>query len=329
MSESTSPPAADAPAPESPAPESPPRRNWALHIGLFVLTCASTYLVGGQGFGGGKSSDAFIFAGTLMAILLTHEMGHFIVARRHGIRASLPYFIPIPFALGTLGAIIKMDAPIQKRNALIDVGAAGPLAGLLVAIPLLIIGLATSPLEHVVFEPGKVALVEGNSLLYIALKFLVKGRYLPYDGWDVQLGPMAMAAWVGLLLTFINLLPIGQLDGGHIAHAFFGNRHEQRAPWLHRALIGVGLAVFCALGLEAWQLGRSLGDAAAYGGQSAMPWLMWALILLGMRRLTRGRYHPPVGDEPLSPRRRVLFWIVAVVFVLLFTPVPFRELLSP
>src|SRR5262249_19738430 len=154
-----------------------------------------------------------VYAATLLGILLTHEMGHYVVARRHGIDVSLPYFIPVPFALGTMGAVIRMRSPIPTRDALIDVGAAGPLAGLAVAVPLLLWGLAESPVTPI--PPG--GAIEGNSLGYLVCKLLVKGRVLPGDGLDVQLSPMAMAAWVGLLVTFINLIPLAQLDGGHIA----------------------------------------------------------------------------------------------------------------
>jgi membrane-associated protease RseP (regulator of RpoE activity) len=284
------------PVPEPTAPRRPP--NYLLHGFLFVATCFTTYLAGGP-----------VFAATLMGILLTHEMGHYVVARRHGIDASLPYFIPLPFSTGTLGAVIKMNSPIQRRDALVDVGAAGPLAGLVVAIPLLVIGLVQSPVAALPpAGPEEVSLIEGNSLLYIGLKLITKGQYLPSGDLDVHLGPMAMAAWVGLLVTFINLIPIGQLDGGHVAYGFFGERHERHSRWLHRGLLAV------------------LG-ALSYAAQGALPWLVWAGLLLGMRRLSGGLYHPPVGPEPLSRSRRVLFWIVAIVFLLLFTPVPMREAL--
>jgi len=290
------------------------KKLW-LHILLFVATCVSCWLSGGA-----------VFAATLMTILLAHEMGHYVVARRLGIDVSLPYFIPLPYvSIGTLGAVIRMKAPITRRDALIDVGAAGPLAGLAVAIPLLIWGLATSPLGPPPTGASAAgSFTEGNSLLYIGLKYLVHGRYLPGGGLDVQLGPMGFAAWVGILLTFINLMPIGQLDGGHIATAFFGGRHEQRAPWLHRGLLLVGAAVLATLAFEAHAAGRTTGAAMGYGAMAAMPWAVWAVLLLGMRRMAGGRYHPPVDEEPLTPSRRRLFWLVVVVFVLVFTPVPMR-----
>lgn len=295
-------------------PAAPPRPRYWLHALLFVATCVTTWMAGGA-----------VFSATLMSILVTHEMGHYVVARRHRVPASLPYFIPVPFFPGTLGAVIRMRAPIERRNALIDVGAAGPLAGLGVAIPLLAIGLGGSPVGP--SPEGAVGLKEGDSLLYLLMKLAIKGKVLPSDGVDVHLGSMAFAAWIGLLVTFINLMPIGQLDGGHVAYAYFGATHERRSRWLHRALVVVGVSVMVALSLEARRAGREPTDAALYGLASGLPWCVWALILLGMRRLSGGRYHPPVSDEPLAPSRRALFWLMAIVFVLLFTPVPMRETL--
>jgi membrane-associated protease RseP (regulator of RpoE activity) len=157
----------DAEPEESQASERP----YLLHLGLFLATCVTTFL-SGSGFGNDfDATRGFFFSGTIMAILVCHEMGHYIVARRHGIDASPPFFIPLPpfISIGTLGAVIQMDNPIEDRNKLVDVGAAGPLAGLVVAIPLLIYGLTLSPLG--VTPPGEGAMMEGNSILYIALKY--------------------------------------------------------------------------------------------------------------------------------------------------------------
>ncbi len=286
-----------------------------LHGLLFVAACVTTWNAGGP-----------VFAATLMGILVAQERGHYIVARRYGIDVSLPYFIPLPFAVGTMGAIIRMRSAISRRNALIDVGASGPLAGLAVAIPLLIWGLASSPVGPVA-NGADGGFIEGNSLLYILLKLIVKGRYLPSGGLDVQISPMAFAAWVGMLVTFINLIPVGQLDGGHVAVAIFGDGWERAARWLHRSLAVVGLGVFLVLTQAARDAGRTGWGAVGYGAQSAVPWLVWATLLFVMRKLAGGRYHPPVGQEPLAPSRRILGIVMAIVFVLLFTPVPRREAL--
>jgi membrane-associated protease RseP (regulator of RpoE activity) len=290
------------------------RRPW-LHLALLVATCASTWYV-----------QDLEFAATLMAILVTHEMGHFLAARHHRVPASLPYFIPMPFiATGTLGAIIKMEAPIQRRLALIDVGAAGPLAGFVVALPLLAWGLAASPVGPIEVADGGVAVMEGNSLLYLGLKLALKGRLLPdAAGHDVQLTSMAFAAWVGLLVTFINLIPVGQLDGGHIAVSYFGNRYERVVGWLHRLLPVVALGLYAHMVSEARGKGLGWQDALTYGVSGGAPWLVWAVILAVMRRYAGGRYHPPVGDDGLPASRRGLFWLMVVLFGLLVVPVPLR-----
>jgi uncharacterized protein (TIGR03382 family) len=288
-----------------------------LHGGLFVACCITTTWVGGIAFGA-----------TLMGILTCHELGHYVVGRRHGVDVSLPYFIPLPYLTwGTLGAVIEMREPISRRNALIDVGAAGPIAGLVVAVPLLIWGLWMSPVGVPELVPGQPSVTEGNSLLYLGLKYLVHGQWLPSGRVDVQLSSMAMAAWVGILLTFINLLPIGQLDGGHIATAFFGERQERLAAFLHKALPVMAFAVFTGLFFAARQHGLAVFAATKHGASSALPWLVWAALLLFMRRGGGGRYHPPVDPEPLSPGRRGFFVFMVIVFFLVFTPVPMRETL--
>jgi len=300
---------------DTPAPAEPSAlRRAAVHLGLFLATCATTTIAAGP-----------VFAATLMTILVCHEMGHYIVARRHGVDASLPYFIPLPpaISIGTMGAVIRMRSPIEDRNKLIDVGAAGPLAGLAVAVPLLIVGLSLSPLGH--SEPG--AMVEGNSIGYVLIKWAVKGQYLPAaDGTDVMLHPMAFAAWVGLLITMINLIPIGQLDGGHIACAYLGDRHERFSQRLHRLLAVIGVLVIAVLGVDACVSGLPLGDGVKYAANGA-PWLVWAGLLLVLRRVSGGVYHPPVGGAPLSRRRRWLVFSMAVVFLLIFTPVPLSQAL--
>ncbi len=291
-------------------------KQYAIHLGLFLATCATTTLAVGPAF-----------SVTLMAILVCHEMGHYVVARRHGIDASLPYFIPMPpvITLGTLGAVIRMKSPIEDPNKLVDVGAAGPLAGLAVAIPALFYGLTLSD----VGPPTEGGMLEGNSIAYLAIKYAVKGMYLPSDGVDVNLHPVAFAAWVGLLITMINLIPIGQLDGGHIACGYLRDRHEGSSRYLHYGLLVVGLAVFGWMTNDALGAGYTTGDAAVYGVSSAAPWLVWAGMLAWMRSGGGGSYHPPVGDVPLTPARRALVFCMGIVFVLIFTPVPLRQGLTP
>lgn len=298
-----------------------------LHVALFLVTCATTVWAGYLGFG--SLTGGLGFGATLMTILLCHELGHYVAARRHGVDVSLPYFVPLPpmISLGTLGAIIRMRQPISDRNQLIDVGAAGPLAGLAVAVPLLLLGLRLSPLGPI--QPG--AYLEGNSLLYMGLKYMVFGQYLPSaQGMDVHLHPVAFAAWVGLLITMINLIPIGQLDGGHVACGFLGERHESFSSWLHRGLAIMAVLVAGALAVEGRSAGLSWQDAMLHGLRGGIPWLIWAGILYVLRRLAGDRYHPPVAsleEARLTTGRRRLGWIVLVVFLAILTPVPLRPAL--
>lgn len=285
-------------------------RRAAVHLGLFLAACGTTY-----GFGG------VWFSFTLMSILVCHELGHYVAARLHRVPASLPYFIPLPpqISLGTLGAVIKMPRAIRQRARLFDVGVAGPLAGVAVALPLLLLGLSRSQVGPI--PPGNI--LEGNSLLYLACKLLVLGRVLPADGVDVQLHPMAFAAWVGLLVTMINLIPIGQLDGGHLARAVLGERHELWSRRLHVILPLVGAALAAGMLATALAHGLSLWAALRYASYGGLPWLTWAVLLLLMRR-SAGEYHPPVDDKPLDGRRRLVALGVAFLFLMIFTPVPFR-----
>ena len=288
-------------------------RDAAIHLGLFAACCVTTWWFDGP-----------YFAATLMGILLCHELGHYVIGRRRGVDVSLPYFIPVPpqFTLGTLGAVIRMRKPISDRNALFDVGAAGPVAGLVIAIPLLVIGLSLSSIGPT--KPDD--MIEGNSILYALLKYAVFGRWLPSDGVDVQLHPMAFAGWVGLLITMINLMPIGQLDGGHVARAALGQSHEKWSGRLHVALPILGFGVGGAMFVLAQRAGRDVTDSLSYAQSGVLPWLVWTLMLGWMRRQA-GEYHPPVGDTPLDPRRRRYAIAMLVIFLLIATPVPFRPAL--
>jgi membrane-associated protease RseP (regulator of RpoE activity) len=259
-----------------------------------------------------------------MGILLCHELGHYVIGRRRGVDVSLPYFIPMPpvLTLGTLGAVIRMRNPISDRNALFDVGAAGPVAGLAIAIPLLVVGLSLSSIGPT--NPHE--WIEGNSILYALLKYAVFGRWLPSGGVDVQLHPMAFAGWVGLLITMINLMPIGQLDGGHVARAALGQSHEKWSGRLHVALPFLGFTVGGVMFALAQRAGRDVADSLSYAQSGVLPWLVWTLMLGWMRRQA-GEYHPPVGETPLDPRRRRYAFAMLVIFLLIATPVPFRPAL--
>lgn len=244
------------------------------------------------------------FAATLMGILLAHELSHYFVARGYGSPVSLPYFIPMPNLLGTMGAVITQKAPMRDRKALFDIGVAGPLGGLVLAIPLLIVGLSLSVVQPP--PPGlDTALQEGNSLLYIALKYLVFGQILPSNGQDVWIHPVALAGWAGLLVTMINLIPVGQLDGGHISYALLGRKAWTLGYVLIAAMLGWG------------------GFLLLRGNQAGGFWALWGVI-----NLLLNRKHPPPLDDvtPVNPRRVALGVLMLVVFILLFMPSPLRQI---
>jgi membrane-associated protease RseP (regulator of RpoE activity) len=315
-------------------------RVW-LHLLLFGLTAVTTTFWGCV-YAGAEWHEwwrGLAYSAPLMGILLTHEMGHYLAARRHGIPVSLPYFIPFPFGLGTLGAVISMRGKIKSRNALIDVGAAGPLAGFVVAVVVLAIGLAQSPVEELPL--GTPAVSEGNSIMYLFLKLVVKGEILPWGNRDVMMSPTALAGWIGFLVTMINLIPVGQLDGGHVAFGFFGDRYVEFCRRLHIGLpllaIGVMVYVFfdalrevapvepslMVPGLRMWPL-NDWKTALQVGIGAGFPWLLWSGLVLLLKRASGGRYHPPVGGDELTRKRKIVALTVAVLFILIFTPVPLR-----
>lgn len=305
----------------SPEPEPTTGARWALPIALIALTFASTLYVGVGWSGHVLETPLDIFKGwpfavPLMAILLAHEFGHFIAGRYHRVDVSPPFFIPMPFVLfGTLGAVIRMRSAIQRRDALLDVGASGPLAGMVVALPVLIYGIAVSDVAPLP-PAGTGYIVEGRSLLYLGLLHLIKGP-IP-EGFDIFLGPTALAGWAGLLVTMINLIPVAQLDGGHVAYALLGPKQDLVSERVRKALPLLGIGVGLYYGLPAYLAGardEALLNAATAGAQ----WLVWALLLWVMTR-GAGRLHPPTGPEPLSKGRRWIAIGTLLLFVLLFMP---------
>lgn len=230
------------------------------------------------------------FSLTLLAILLAHELGHYLACAYYRVEASLPYFLPAPTFVGTLGAFIRIRSPIYSKRVLFDIGVAGPLAGFAVLLPALAIGLAYSKVIPGIAERGD--LVFGNPpLLWVLQQLIVPG--VPPS--DIYLHPVARAAWVGVFATALNLLPIGQLDGGHILYSLVGDKHRLLSRVFIVALVPIGF--FC------W-----------YG------WLLWAglLFFFGMR-------HPPIYDSgSLDADRRRLGWLALLVFLLCFTLAPIK-----
>ena len=272
-----------------------PSRPW-INVLLFLATLASTIYVGAGMVEPGQPpslATGLQFAGSLLTILLAHELGHYFVARRHGVAVSLPYFIPMPNLLGTMGAFIRMKTPPLNRRAMVAIGAAGPLAGFLLAVPILILGLSLSEVKPIPIGGPGFILMEGNSLLYAALKILMFGRFLPQGGIDVFLHPIAFAGWAGLMVTGLNLIPADQLDGGHVAYALLGERARYLTWGIIAALIALGFL---------WN-----------------GWFLWAgLIYLFGRRHAR-----PFDDiTDLDGPHRALAILVLIVFALTFCPIP-------
>ena len=273
------------------------RRLPVVHIVLFVLTFITTAMAGAFQVGAdpvvdpGSIRAGFPFAITLLAILLSHEMGHYILSGVHGVHATLPYFIPAPpIFVGTFGAFIRMKTRPAGRRALFDIGAAGPWAGLIVAIPAILIGLRLSEVRPLALDEG--GLILGDSILFSFLTRLVLGT--TPDQATIMLHPVALAGWFGLFVTFLNLLPVGQLDGGHVSYALFGRWHR----WISRLFI----AVIVVLGFHGWQ-----------------GWFVWVVLLLFI-----GLDHPPTVDAwtPLDPRRRLAAWLTIGAFIVVFMPNP-------
>jgi len=255
----------------------------AVNIVLLVLTVLSTYVTGG-----------LWYCIAIMAILLFHEMGHYVMCRRYGVPATLPFFIPLPVLnpFGTMGAVIQMHGQMPSRRALFDIGAAGPLAGFIISLPAVYYGMLHSEVVHIQSAemPG---FYLGESLLFRIISLIVFGS-LP-DDYDTVLHPLAYAGWAGLFVTSLNLLPIGQLDGGHIVYSLFGKRSAQ-----------IHLVFIIVLG----------GLAVVYPG--------WALLFVLL--LLYGRTHPPALDEvmPLDAKRKILAIAIFLIFLLSFTPIPFK-----
>jgi membrane-associated protease RseP (regulator of RpoE activity) len=298
--------------PVGPAPIAPSAwRAWGRHLALFVLTAASVFLVGGLrsvDVAGQPALTIDIGEGArlavgLLSILLAHEMGHYLAARRYGVDVTLPFFIPFPlpgFSLvGTLGAFIRIRSPIPHRKALFDIGVAGPLAGFVVCLPVLWLGIREAVVRPL--APDTDGIFLGEPLLFRAASWLVHGSLSAEQ--TLVMGPLGLAAWFGLLVTALNLMPIGQLDGGHVTYSLLrerAHRISRIASWVCVALV--------------------------YFGPS---WILWAVL---MRVL--GRRHPPTrNDAAPVGRARVAIGILAlVVFVLCFVPDPivvsWRELLQ-
>jgi len=287
------------------------RPNWWLHSALFVITFASTTLVGGLVWGSLPPEMANLnllalfadprvyiaglkFSLPLLTILGCHELGHYLAARRHGLTATPPYFIPFPvpvLGIGTLGAVIRIKDPIRNKKQLLDVGAAGPIAGFVALLPFLAYGIIASEIGD---APTEGAYLEfGEPLIYRLLEAALHPGL--GDDMTLWLHPTGVAAWFGVLVTLLNMLPFAQLDGGHVLYALFGR--------LHRILVWPMLGALAGLGFV-WP-----------------GWWLWVVIALLLKP-----QHPRLWDEnlPLDPRRRIIGWIAIAIFVLCFVAEPIK-----
>ncbi len=300
-------------------------RKIRLHALLFFATCGTTFMAGGfftEGKDAFSIASGLMFSAAIMGILLCHEMGHYVAARLHGVDVSLPYFLPFPLPpIGTFGAIIKMRVPPRTRSALIDIGSAGPLAGIVVTLVVTFIGLKLSVVRPLTDLPSH-AWMEGNSLLYLLLKKLAHPEMGPAQ--DVWMHPVAWAGWVGILVTSLNLIPVGQLDGGHVLYAMVGPRaHRRVAVAAHGVIFVLGM-----IGLVCY-LVLLHGPTVAYLEQAGLiypvlrasgmlPLLFWTILLRFV-----GHGHPPIEDPDIAlGRLRLAAGMVSLlVLVLTFTPV--------
>ena len=288
------------------------KRIW-LNILLFVVTIVTTFIVGFSWSIGYKYAENFaqnpdlvpnpamimnpeivilslIYAVILLVILLGHELGHYLVCQYYKVDATLPYFIPAPTLIGTMGAFIRIRSPITKKQQLFDIGIAGPLTSFVLSLPACVLGLYLSKAVPSLPEEGSILF--GDPLIF---KFFgnIFFKGIP-EGFDIVPHPIAFAGWVGILVTALNLFPVGQLDGGHVAYAFLGKKTRNLAPYI--------LGIFILMGVFFW-----------------IGWFVWALLIYFL-----GLKHPHIYDEdkPLSSGRRSLGVLAIIIFIVSFTPEP-------
>ena len=274
------------------------KTNPAIHIILFIITLFTTSFAGASS---GDSVLEYIISGlpysiTLLTILLSHEFGHFFAARSFGVRATLPYFIPFPSIIGTMGAVIKIKSPIPDRRVLFYIGVSGLFCGFAVSLIAAIIGISMSQIKPIAV-PGEDVLVPifGDSLLYGLIIRLIHGA-VP-QGHDIYLSSFAWAGWIGFLVTSLNLMPVGQLDGSHILYALIGEK-QKKYGWA--VLLGLAVLSFYWIG-----------------------WIIWILLVLAFLLVA----HPPVDEGvPLSSLERFVGWLCMIIFFMTFIPVPVKFL---
>lgn len=299
------------------------KRSTAIPLVLFVLTAATTFLSGYMI--SGTYTGGVLFSLSLVAILGAHEMGHYLYGRKYGVSITLPWFIPAPpflSPIGTFGAFIRIRSRIPGRKELFDIGVAGPIAGVIVALPVLFVGLLFSEviaLDSERLSEMQTAMSLGNSLVFALFSKIAVGEVA--QGYELLLHPVAFAGWIGLFVTVLNLMPAGQLDGGHIVYCVFP------AQW-HRTISVATVVFLVIMGVGTVPL-VDLADYLGLGVLANVPpwlmfegwagWLFWAILLLLL-----GTSHPPTlsDDAEIGAGRKKLAFLSLLIFISCFTPVP-------
>ncbi len=338
----------------TPVPQVPTHRTrlW-LHLLLFILTFFSTTIAGILWIDPSLASDLRYFTVglpysiSLMFFLSVHEFGHYFAARYHKVDVTLPYYIPFPtfppfsalfLNFGTFGAVIRTRSVVPDRKAMFDIGVSGPIAGFIASLMILAYGFLTLPPREYLLAihpgydfltqtiPGSegLSLAFGNTLLYSAFEsiFASSADFIPPMS-EIYHYPYLCVGWFGLFVTSLNLLPIGQFDGGHLIYSMFGERHKLYARWTFYGLLALSAPSISDMVLRTlleWTTGATYPQLVPFAEYSWSAWFLWAMIALYFVKL----YHPPVPDEtPLDEKRMKVGWLTIAIFVLSFSPNPF------
>jgi membrane-associated protease RseP (regulator of RpoE activity) len=277
------------------ADDKPERKRIWINILLFTVTVITTTVAGAESVEsiGKIFLSGLPFSMTIMIILLSHEMGHYLTARHFGIKATLPYFIPFPSIIGTMGAVIKLKSPIYNRRALLYIGAMGPIVGFIFSLIAIIVGVYISEIKPIPVKPDDLNIFFGDSILSASIIRIIHGPI--QSGYDIYLSPYAWAGWIGFLITGLNLMPIGQLDGSRVVFALLGRR-QLIVGWA--AFIGLVILSFIWPG-----------------------WIVWIILSIVLLKIG----HPPIEDmSGLSTREKIIGYVCILIFLITFIPVPVK-----
>lgn len=318
-------------APENSYEKSPysPIRTYLLHILLFALTFCTTTVAGVQWLNKNPYELTNFWSGAtyatlILAMLASHEFGHYFAAKYHGVKATLPFFIPFPSYFGTMGAVIRLRSSIPSRKVMFDIGSAGPISGFVVSIAILVFGFVTLPPKEFLYtiHPEYAqftsvptgGLTFGSTILFSFLShtFSAPGAFIPPMN-EIYHYPFLCVGWFGTFVTAMNLIPVGQLDGGHITYSMFGERHH----WIAR----VSLVILVIAGLVGFL--PLIGIESSFGWTG---WLFWAFLLILFLRFFKLNRPPIQDDTPLDSTRMTVGWLCIGIFVSSFSITPFSGL---